>query len=247
MEYNRSVLPVRPAGGAWSSPHDVAQYVLMELGRGQLPNKTRFVREEPLLARRTAQVRIGEFATYGMGLMVDTEWGVPVVHHGGDLFGFHSDMFWVPDAGVGGVILTNGNGWLIRRPFMRKTLEVLFDGHPEAADDASAAIAKYKAELSAERKRLTSPPDAEVVASLAKHYTNAALGELTLVVEGRNASLDAGEWRSPVATRKNDDGTTSLMTITPGFSVELAISKRGDKRALVLRDMQHEYVFLEAP
>ena len=44
---------------------------------------------------------------YGMGLMVDRRWGTPVVHHGGDMFGYHSDMIWLPEHGVGAVILTN--------------------------------------------------------------------------------------------------------------------------------------------
>ena len=33
-------------------------------------------------------------------------YGVPVVHHGGDMVGFHSDMMWLPGHGVGAVVLT---------------------------------------------------------------------------------------------------------------------------------------------
>jgi hypothetical protein len=50
-----------------------------------------------------------------------------------------------------------------------------------------------------------------------------------------------------VATRKNDDGTISLITIDPtnaGF--EFVVGDRAGKRALTLRDAQHEYVFNEA-
>ena len=61
------------------------------------------------------------------------QYGMPVVHHGGDMIGFHSDMMWLPEHGVGAVILTNGDpGWLVRTVFRRKLLEVLFDGKPEA-------------------------------------------------------------------------------------------------------------------
>lgn len=45
-----------------------------------------------LLERRKQQVAPGNDASYGMGLMVDRTWGVPVVHRGGDMLGFHSDM-----------------------------------------------------------------------------------------------------------------------------------------------------------
>ena len=247
MDLNRSVIPVRPAGGAWSSVHDMTKYVMMELAGGKLPGGKRYISEEALLARRKPQVPIGEFATYGMGLMVDSEWGVPVVHHGGDIIGYHSDMFWIPDANVGGVILTNGPGYLIRRAFLRKTLEVLFDGQPEADDDAAAAIAEFKAGLAVERKRLTSPPDGEVAAKLAKKYTNAALGDITVGGDGPQRTFDFGGWKSPMASRKNDDGTVSMVTIAPGATgVEFVIGDRDGKRALVVRDMQHEYVFTEA-
>jgi len=247
MDLNRSVIPVRPAGGEWSSAHDVAKYVMMELAAGKLPDGKRYMSEDALLARRAPQVPIGEFATYGMGLMVDKEWGVPVVHHGGDIIGYHSDMFWIPDANVGGVILTNGPGYLIRRAFMRKTMEVIFDGQPEADDDAAAAIAEFKAGIAVERKRLTSPPDGDVTAKLAKRYSNAALGDIVVSGDGPQRTFDFGGWKSPMASRKNDDGTVSMVTIAPGATgVEFVVADRDGKRALVVRDMQHEYVFAEA-
>ena len=245
---NRATTPVRPAGAAWSTVHDLAKYVAMELANGKLPNGKPYVSEDALLARRTPQVPIGEFATYGMGLMVDKEWGLPVVHHGGDVTGFHSDMFWIPDAGVGGVILTNGPGFLIRRAFIRKTLEVLFDGQPEADEDAAASIAEFKASIAVERARLTIPPDPSVTAKLAKRYTNAALGDVVVLSEGSSVSFDFGAWKSPMATRKNDDGTVSMVTIAPGVDgIPFVIDGRDGKRALFVRDRQHEYVFTERP
>lgn len=40
-------------------------------------------------------------------------------------------MFWIPEAGVGGVILTNGDpGVMLRGPFVQRLLEVLYDGEP---------------------------------------------------------------------------------------------------------------------
>jgi len=37
--------------------------------------------------------------------MIDRRYGIPVVHHGGDIAGYHSDMIWLPDYGVGAVFL----------------------------------------------------------------------------------------------------------------------------------------------
>lgn len=246
MELNRSVIPVRPAGGAWSSAHDVASYVRMELANGLLPDGKRYVSEEALLARRKPQVAIGEFASYGMGLMVDREWGVDVVHHGGDLFGYHSDMFWIPAANVGGVFLTNGDGWLVRRAFLRKVVEELYDGHAEADDDAAAAVARHRNAIAVERKRLTVPAEPAITAKLAKRYRHPTIGDLTVTTDAAGAALDLGGWKSPVATRKNDDGTVSLVTIAPAADdLAFVIAERDGKRALIVRDLQHEYAFVE--
>jgi hypothetical protein len=55
-----------------------------------------------------------------------------------------------------------------------------------------------------------------------------------------------GEWKSAVASRKNDDGTTSFITIDPtldGF--EFVVADKDAARRLIIRDGQHEYVFQE--
>jgi len=247
MDINRAAIPVRPAGGAWSNVKDMMRYVQMELARGKLPNGKQLVSEQALLARRVPHVRIGEYVTYGMGLMVNTRYSVPIVDHGGDLVGFHSDMFWLPEHGVGGVILTNADGGgLLRGPFIRKVLEELFDGKPEAAEDVESAAKTRKAQIAKERERLVVPPEAEAVAKLARSYANQSLGTLDVLQKGTGRVFDFGEWKSAVASRKNDDGTTSMITIDPGAGgFEFVIADRDGKRALIVRDLQHEYVFHE--
>jgi CubicO group peptidase (beta-lactamase class C family) len=54
MGLNHSIIPVRPAGGAWSSVRDYARYVRLELARGRLPDGSSFVPEKNLVARRRA-------------------------------------------------------------------------------------------------------------------------------------------------------------------------------------------------
>ena len=112
MGLNHSVIPVRPTGGAWSSVRDYARYVRLELAQGLLPDGSTFVTEKNLLVRRAPQVRISEEAWYGMGLWLEDVKGIRVISHGGSLFGYKSNFFFVPDLGVGGVILTNADsGW----------------------------------------------------------------------------------------------------------------------------------------
>jgi CubicO group peptidase (beta-lactamase class C family) len=247
MDPNYSVLHVRPAGGVWTSARDLARYVEMELARGTLPNGKRYVSEENLLARRAPQVMIAEDITYGMGLTVDGHWGIPVVHHGGDMFGYHSDMIWLPEHGVGAVILTNSDpGFLLRGPLLRRLLEVLFDGKSEAKEQLAASVASRKANIAKTRERLVIPPDPAEAGKLAARYVDPALGRLTVAKTKDRLVFDVGEWKSAVASRKNDDGSTSFITIDPmldGF--EFVVADRDGKRALIVRDAQHEYAFIE--
>ncbi|HEX6315589.1 MAG TPA: serine hydrolase domain-containing protein [Gemmatimonadaceae bacterium] len=245
MDINYAVIPVRPAGGAWSSVRDMLKYVQMELDGGTLPDGTRYIRRDTLLARRAPQVSIGQDITYGMGLMVDTTYGIPVVHHGGDLIGYHSDMMWLPEHNVGAVILTNADpGWSLRGPFGRKLLEVLFDGTPEAEADVEAQAKSYFDQLAAERKLMTVPAVPADVAKLASHYTNDALGDITVRREGAATIFDFGEWKSEMASRHNPDGTVSFLTIAPGIIGFEVVVGPGPAPTLIVRDAQHEYVFV---
>src|SRR5690606_12572419 len=232
----------------WSTVHDVLRYVQMELDKGLLPDGTRYIDEAPLLERRRQQVALGNDASYGMGLMVDRTWGTPVVHHGGDMLGFHSDMMWLPEHGVGAVILTNSDpGVFIRGPFQRRLLEVLFDGKPEAVENVASQARRLEESRAAERKRLTVPADATAAGALAARYRSDELGDIVVSRKGDATWFDFGGWKSEMASRMNDDGTTSFVTISPGEDgFEFVVADKGDARSLVLRDAQHEYAFAEA-
>ena len=248
MEINYSVIPVRPAGGGWSNVRDMLKYVQMELDQGALADGTRYIAKDTLLARRAPQVSIGQDATYGMGLSVDTKYGTPVVHHGGDLIGYHSDMMWLPEHNVGAVILTNGDpGWSLRSVFRRKLLEVLFDGRPEADADIAANAKSFFESLAAERKLMTAPADAADAGKLAGRYTNDALGTITVRRDGASVVFDFGEWKSEMASRHNPDGTTSFLTIAPGITGFEFVVGSAPNPTLIVRDAQHEYVFAASP
>jgi len=247
MAVNYAAIPVRPAGAAWSNVRDMLRYVAMELARGKLPSGKRYIGEDALLARRAPQVAMSKDQTYGMGLMVDRTWGIPVIHHGGDLVGYHSDMIWLPDHGVGAVILTNAEpGALIRAAFRRKLLEVLFDGQPLADAELASAGRELRQSIATERERLTVPAAEDDAGKLAARYRNEALGDIAVSRDKGATYFDVGEWKTPVASRHHADGSVSFVTITPGLTgLETVVGSAGGKRTLVIRDAQHEYVFTE--
>jgi CubicO group peptidase (beta-lactamase class C family) len=247
MDMNYSIHPHRPAGGVWTSAHDLIRYVQLELNKGKLPNGKVLVSETNLLARRKPYVKVGAYGSYGMGLQVDNRWGTPVVSHGGSMIGFKSDIVFLPQHGIGAVVLTNADiGGMMLGSFKRRLLEVLFDGKPEAVEDLDRAAENFKAIHAKFRERLVVPADKEAAGRLAARYTSPELGDLAVRREGSSIVFDLGEWRSSVASRKNDDGTISFMTIDPGASgFEFVESKRNGKRALIVREGQHEYFFTE--
>jgi CubicO group peptidase (beta-lactamase class C family) len=247
MDQNYSVVPFRPAGGVWTSAHDMTQYALLELRRGKLADGRQFVSEENLLMRRKPQIPIGEDETYGMGLEVNNHWGIPIVHHGGSLFGYKSDWMILPDQGIGAVLLTNSDrGGSLLGPLMRRLLEVVYNAKPEAVASVDAAAGNYRTVIAKERARLTFPATEEEVSKLATHYVNAELGNINVKRSGDQTVFvwDGGESR--MATRKNDDGAISFINADPPLSgFEFVRSEKDGKRALIVRDAQHEYMFVE--
>jgi len=239
---------LRPAGGMWTSAHDLSKYLQMELALGVLPDGTRFVSTENVLERRKGHVQVREGTTYGMGLMINTRYGIPIVQHGGSMFGYKSDMIFLPDHGVGAVVLTNSDsGSYLYGLFLRRLLEVLFDGNSEATKQAQVVAAQHAAFTAKRRERFRVPPDAAEVGELAPRYTSATLGSLRIRTDDNATIFDFSDWRSAVASRKNDDGSLSFFLIDPAtFGTEFVVGERNGKRALLVRGGQHEYSFIES-
>ena len=77
---------------------------------------------------------------------------------------------------------------------------------PKASRRPSAVAAKnLKAAVVKERSRLTIPAGRPAADKLAPRYTNASLGEIAVVRAGAETRFDFGEWKSAMASRKNDD------------------------------------------
>lgn len=247
MKLNYAFTRYGAAGGAWSSANDMARYARFELNRGRLDDGRQYVSEKNLLQRRVANVPVGEDRVYGMGMQVDRDYGVDVVHHGGSLAGYKTDFFVFPDAGIGAVILTNSDaGQAMLRPFMRRVLELLYDGKPEAAADVAATAKRWEGEFAAERKLVSVTPDAAAVAALAPRYSNPDLGPLVVTKRGADVRFDFRSVGTPVGTKRNTDGTVSFIGLDPtNLFFPMVVGTRDGKRTLMVRDGQHEFLFVE--
>ncbi len=244
---NDTVVPYRPAGGAWSSAHDMALYVRNELSEGVLPSGKRMVSAAALMARRAHNVPSGDGEWYGMGLEDDASSGVSVIQHGGSLFGYKSNWFAIPSAGVGAVVLTNSEaGYALANAVKRKLLEVLYDGKPEAAENVADGARRDEEARKTLLAELTWPATAAQAAKLSGRYGNPELGPLTIAKEGGRLMMHSTAMHSEIATRANQDGTLSIVTVAPGFwGVDMLVAERAGKPALILNDSQHEYVWVK--
>ena len=247
MDLNYTDIAGRPNGGAWSNVHDMLRYVQMELDKGTLPDGTRYISEAPLLARRVQQVAKGDNVGYGMGVKIDRSSGTILHHHGGTAFGYVSDVLWLPEHGVGAVILTNTDegGIVLRSLFRRRLMEVLFDGNPEAVANIAVQSKRMKEEGAVDRSSLTIPADPSTVQALAARYRSTELGDLRVLRKGSTLWFDFGNWQSEMASRRDAEGTVSLVTVSPGMNgwLRFVVADKGAERSLILRDAQHEYRF----
>jgi hypothetical protein len=58
--------------------------------------------------------------------------------------------------------------------------------------------------------------------------------------------MDAGFVEGPLVTRKNPDGSVSLVSAGPGaIGVEALVGTSDGRRTLTIRDSQHEYLYTE--
>lgn len=112
---------VGPAGAINSSIDDMAKYLQMHLGKGVAGGKQILGRNNSEQMQTPQMViqgtppfpELGE-TSYGMGLFIETYRGHKHVEHGGNLDGFSLQLSFLPNEGIGVVVLTNLNGTPLR-------------------------------------------------------------------------------------------------------------------------------------
>ncbi|WP_172448523.1 serine hydrolase domain-containing protein [Caulobacter mirabilis] len=244
---DRQMHAVRPTGGAWSNVDDLLAYVRMELAGGLLPDGRRYISEKALKARWASQISTGRNSWYGMGLDTDISTGTPILSHGGRMYGFRGDVIWLPEHGVGVVILMNAStGNVLMEAFPRKLLEVLFDGQPEADSMVEAAATADRQQRATSRQAVRYPIGETRAAALAPRYRNAFLGDLRVETTGPQTVFDFGAWKAPVAAREQADGTVEYVVMTASSPFPFVAGVSEGRRTLTIRDAQNTYVFAEA-
>ncbi len=257
------VSAVAPAGALWSNAREMARYVQTELANGVAPDGTRVVSESNLERTRAPRVSIPaqpglppvfvESAQhYGMGWLIGSYYGQPLISHSGGTLGFGSEVAFLPEADLGIVILTNnvqaGGPFALAVQF--RLFELLFDQPPAFEALLGQVLEAQVAQLAALQAEL-GPIDPAIVSPYLGRYVNPALGEVELELRDGRLVFDAGEIRSELRPRIDDAGQVVAYVFTDpplaGAPVPVTLRQGTDERpeivATVQGDGEETYVF----
>ena len=245
------VRAVAPAGALWSTVVDMAQYLLLELNRGKLSSGEQILPEESLLERRKRGIKITDKMSYGLGLLLSDEDGLNVMHHGGNTWGFSSDLYFLPQDGVGVVLLTNvrlANLFLMAA--RRKVFELLFGASPRAEKMIAAASQAGKEAVKGRLARVKVDSDSlRWIESVVGEYRSSELGPLAVERSDGQYWAQFECWSSALGAEEQQDGSRVVVLTSPPWNggaiaagaVRFQVS--GDHRALVLDSGQILYKF----
>jgi CubicO group peptidase (beta-lactamase class C family) len=104
----RNLDNIAPAGSISSNVLDMAQWLRLQLGRGQYEGE-RLISEGQLQETWTSQIEIAEGVSYGLGWMLHEWESQPVIEHGGNVDGFSAEVALLPESDLGFVLLTNAS------------------------------------------------------------------------------------------------------------------------------------------
>ncbi len=133
---------IGPAGSMSSNVLDMAQWLRLQLGRGEIDGK-RLLSTERILETWEPQVRMDARVAYGLGWMLRDHDGRRVVEHGGNVDGFSAEVAFMPDEGLGYVLLMNLSGSRLQQG----SLELVFDTLLEESTDGTAVAVGQEVEL----------------------------------------------------------------------------------------------------
>ncbi len=258
LSSERWIVSIAPSGGLWSTVDDMSRFMLTEIDRGVAPDGTRVVSAENLERTWEPQVPVSADVSYGLGWFVDDYHDQPMMHHGGNTLGFTSDLAFLPDVGIGIVVLTNGQATNLFNEAVRyRFLELVFAQEPAFQGQVEAILSGQADRPEAETGapvEVGTPSASPVAIDAAElfdvepfvgEYANDALGTVTIEVDQGRLWLDAGEFRTELRVMPGDGAHAYMMADPPmaGLPVELRLD--GDVPTVIVGTGATEYTFAQ--
>jgi CubicO group peptidase (beta-lactamase class C family) len=183
------------AGAGFSSVHDMAQWVRMQLNGGVYDGR-RLLAEPTLREMHTPQTVMRSdttaqrlfpttsFRAYGLGWNLQDYHGRKLVHHSGTLNWTRTQIGMVPAANVGVVVIANLSTSNLQVAVMYHVLDALLGIEPTDWSSEYLAIARRGGGSNAEDTRVRGTTPSLPVDGYAGRYTSDVYGDLSLDVEG---------------------------------------------------------------
>lgn len=215
------LIPITPAGAAWSTALDMAQYMMMQLNEGVAADGTRIVSAESLAHTWEPQVAISASDDYGLGWIVSDYHGLQMLSHAGNTLGFTSEFAFLPERDLGVVVLTNQRISFLNAAVRSRLFEMLFE-QPYTADEETlfsyTMMRDQYAEIVDDIERTVEPETAELAVGA---FTNDALGDVTISLTGDGVLIfNAGEfeselWRYTAEEATGDEDVIAFLLYDP--------------------------------
>ena len=154
--------------------------------------------------------------SYGLGWMISTFETLPMIFHGGNTFGFSTDLAFLPTADVGVVVMTNAQYSNAFGEAVRSRVFELALGLPATHDDAfRKSVDGMRQSMEGLHRSLLPTYDAERAGPFEGAYANPALGNL--VVEARDGGLRIafGQFDTEVRQQTGDTDLTFFIYDPP--------------------------------
>lgn len=207
LTWERMVIPVAPAGGVWSTVHDLGLYAAEEMRAGVAANGTRVISSENTKKRWEKRVSAGAKTYYGLGWGAGYNRGLRFLDHGGAVLGMRSKVTFVPEKQFGVVFLSNGDGrYSVTRHVTDKLMAMLFGAKDVTDKNRALLLADFQREQAEERNELDASAGPDAIKPWLGTYKNAELGKVQIARNGTRMQIDVGEWHSTVLVMKPKDG-----------------------------------------
>jgi len=139
----RSLGTIAPAGAINSCARDMAQWLRLQLGRGEIDGK-RLVSEAAITETWIKHSTAAPGMDYGLGWFLRDWRGHKLVEHGGNIDGFGAQVALLPDQNIGFALLSN----VTATPLQAMSIDIVFDSllgelNAESPSLELATISKY--------------------------------------------------------------------------------------------------------
>lgn len=211
----QNIPTIAPEGGMFASGTDMANFITAHLNNGQF-GSSRIMKEETLrLMHQTHYDAAGlPLMSYGFeSFMHNSHNGQTVIGKGGDLDGYHSWLWLLPDQNVGGLIVVNSDtSTSIRAEFFTAFMDHFYPKKQVQQNDFPLNQEQLKKFEGTFRSLRTPIIATQVTAGQGELLVTDAMGEHKLTPVGPLRFVD--ENGTPAAFKEDDNGDVSYMYYT---------------------------------